>query len=1542
MNKRSAMRKQLAVILSLSIIFSLGLQPVMPIMQAFSEDRSEKHLPSYYQTERNFQSLTAAAAIVQPVNQLAIGDYVKVSSQQITRTLYNYTYTALIKNTGPALTNVTATLTSLDPHTTVIQGTVSFGNVGADSSRRSVNTFTIQQDRTFLFDEAGLYWDISYDPAVAPPPTANAGADQVAQLGSTVTLDGSASVGFNDTTIGYSWTIISKPSGSAAVLSNAGVARPTFIVDLPGNYVIELICSDASGSSAPSRVTVSVTAAKPVANAGQDQRVTVGDVVTLDGSKSSDLNGLSLEYIWSLDSRPSGSNAVLINANSVSPTFTVDRPGSYVARLIVRDAYAESDADTVEISTNNLAPIANAGTQQSVAVGSEVTLDGSKSTGLNGLPLNYTWSFVSKPAGSSAALTNSTTVNPKFTADVAGDYVARLVVSDTLMESAPTTVLISTYDVAPIAAAGAEQNVTAYSTVTLDGSKSSDPQNYPLTYKWSVTTQPAGGDVALSNDTIANPVFTPILAGTYVFQLIVNNGKLDSTPSTVKIEVTELEVAVPNVVGLQQAAATAQIEAALLRVNGTVVHVSHPTIPAGAVVSQNPAAGTTVKAGSSVSLEISTGPAVLPLTFTGSYSIPASTVGTAITSIKVADGVSGGSTPYTFSADNRLPAGITISSAGVISGTPTATQSAGTAKITVRDSSTPTAQTLEFSISYGTISAAIQPLAFSGNYSIPPSTVGTAITQITLSASGGVPPYTFSSDNRLPVGITISSAGSISGTPTTAQPAGTATITVTDNARNTANIEISFGAVSPAPLPLTFTYIAAYDIPASTVGTAIAEINVAVGVSGGFGTYSFSATGLPTGISISSAGVISGTPTTAQNAGTATITVTDSSSPTPQRKSITINFGAVSPAPQMVVVPNIAGKTRAEAEAMLQARGLTGTVVAEKSSATIPAGSIISQAPAPGTSMMSGNSVSLVLSKGLNDSVIIEANPRISVVGVDFTPRSIVDNSTSFLARWSSVSSITSVQNPDGSYAVAAENAARTAVYLLEINNSSGAITKEFKIDNLLPLFGGFTKDTFGNYYLFFGQNIDDSDTITKNLILAKYNSSGALVASNQFTAPIGFLSSVDRGVIHPFAAGSARLTISDDKLLVFFSREMHASPDDGRNHQAAWGAVYSINDLRMLTENPAAYSNYKWAVEWTSHCFNQSVIPIQGGGFAYVIHGDAYPRSAAVTVVKETSTSPQKSLFSFPGTGTTGDNTTNAQVGGIAESSTGFIIVGAYGTPNRNLFVQSVSKNMATVNTAKYLTNYENPDNAAHPKIVRIGTTDEFLVLWEKRTSSGVYNGTYGAIVGPTGDIIQNLGKISDTTKLNMYDDLHYNAVTGKAFWVTNLGNALQINEFDPKAVSSIGSGNINVRVVNVNGRIIENAQVSYNGTAFTYNNGIFSASALPTGNITLDASAPGYTSKSTPVLNLGVDSVTDIVLDGSSLGFSISDATGITATLDDGSVFSVYSNIFSYIGLPEGRYNVTLSKPGYVPVTIKNVQTFNNSSTYWGWGVITFQPEP
>ncbi|MFO7559166.1 MAG: PKD domain-containing protein, partial [Desulfobacterales bacterium] len=262
-------------------------------------------------------------------------------------------------------------------------------------------------------------------------PVANAGPDQSGVYGQTITLNGSGSSDVDGDQLTYSWFFTSRPPGSAAALTYADTARPNFTIDVSGDYTIQLIVNDGTVNSAPDTVTISTNNSAPVANAGPDQSGVYGQAITLNGSGSSDVDGDSLtSYSWSFTSRPPGSAAALTYADTARPNFTIDVSGDYTIQLIVNDGTVDSAPDTVTISTNNSAPVADAGPDQTVLNGDLVTLDGSGSSDVDGDSLAYSWSFTSRPTGSNAALSNADTARPNFTIDVSGDYTIQLIVND--------------------------------------------------------------------------------------------------------------------------------------------------------------------------------------------------------------------------------------------------------------------------------------------------------------------------------------------------------------------------------------------------------------------------------------------------------------------------------------------------------------------------------------------------------------------------------------------------------------------------------------------------------------------------------------------------------------------------------------------------------------------------------------------------------------------------------------------------------------------------------------------------------------------------------------------------------------------------------------------------------------------------------------------------------------------------------------------------------------------------------------------------------
>jgi hypothetical protein len=276
-------------------------------------------------------------------------------------------------------------------------------------------------------------------------------------------------------------------------------------------------------------------------------------------------------------------------------------------------------------------------------------------------------------------------------------------------------------------------------------------------------------------------------------------------------------------------------------------------------------------------LEGTAGPADLVITTT---TVPNGQIGVAYSQTLVA---TGGTTPYTWSTvGGTLPSGLSLSSGGVISGTPTAT---GTSSFTVQvtDSQAP-ADTATGALSIA-VSAFVPDLVIT-TASVPNGQIGVAYSQ-TLAATGGVTPYTWSTvGGILPSGLSLSSAGVISGTPT-ASGTSNFTVRVTDSQGTPDTYDQALSIAIPADLAVTTS-----SPPNGSVGTAYSQTLAATG---GVTPYSWSTVGgtLPSGLSLSSGGVISGTPT-ATGTSSFTVQVTDSQTPTDtatRALSITVTAG---------------------------------------------------------------------------------------------------------------------------------------------------------------------------------------------------------------------------------------------------------------------------------------------------------------------------------------------------------------------------------------------------------------------------------------------------------------------------------------------------------------------------------------------------------------------------------------------------------------------------------------------------------------------------
>ena len=275
--------------------------------------------------------------------------------------------------------------------------------------------------------------------------------------------------------------------------------------------------------------------------------------------------------------------------------------------------------------------------------------------------------------------------------------------------------------------------------------------------------------------------------------------------------------------------------------------------------------------------------------------------------------VTGGVAPYSLTVTGgALPAGLSLSSTGVLSGTPTE-GGAFSFTVTAVDASTgagsnTASQTIVLTVSGSTI--AITP------NNLPAATRGVAYSQA-LTSSGGVAPYSYEVvSGALPAGLILSTTGQISGTPTVTG-AFAFQVRAADSAggtgpySGTANLTLTVSAANLTVTPTT--------LPEVLAGTTYSQQMQATGGQGG---YSFAVTAgtLPQGITLSTAGALSGRPTTAGSF-VFTITATDGFGNT-GAVALTLK---VAGRPDPSTDPDVRGLNTAQAEAT---RRLAGTQMA--------------------------------------------------------------------------------------------------------------------------------------------------------------------------------------------------------------------------------------------------------------------------------------------------------------------------------------------------------------------------------------------------------------------------------------------------------------------------------------------------------------------------------------------------------------------------------------------------------------------------------------
>ncbi len=324
---------------------------------------------------------------------------------------------------------------------------------------------------------------------VNQPPVADAGDDRVILPDTYIKLDASGSSDPDGKIESYKWT------EDGVELSTRRSFNKIFDA---GRHEITLSVTDNDGDTGEDTLEILVNCA-PIADAGPDMTVPEGTLVHFNATNSSDPDGNTLYYEWKEDG---------VGILNLAQSFDMVLPiGTHSIMLTLTDGYGATATDRVAIevtAVDQKPPIADAGSDQAVLIGTAVVLDASGSTDPDGEIVKYEW------LEDSAVISESMVFEHIFPKGV-NHITLRVTDNDGASGTDDATITARSSMVMPEADAGADREALEGTEIILDASRSSGEN---LTYQWILN------GTTISEERMFYHLFDP---GTYTVTLSVTD-----------------------------------------------------------------------------------------------------------------------------------------------------------------------------------------------------------------------------------------------------------------------------------------------------------------------------------------------------------------------------------------------------------------------------------------------------------------------------------------------------------------------------------------------------------------------------------------------------------------------------------------------------------------------------------------------------------------------------------------------------------------------------------------------------------------------------------------------------------------------------------------------------------------------------------------------------------------------------------------------------------------------------------------------------------
>ncbi|MEQ7327964.1 putative Ig domain-containing protein [Xanthomonas campestris pv. campestris] len=554
------------------------------------------------------------------------------------------------------------------------------------------------------------------------------------------------------------------------------------------------------------------------------------DVTTCDGTGVDDIgvgwNGVQPAHGTIVVPNPSGAQGTQIvtythnGDNATSDTFPLEDGRSDIITVNITITPSQPTLSINDVSVNE----GNAGTSNAT----------------------FTVSL-SQPAGAGGASFDIATADGSATAGV--DYVASSLTGQTIpagSSSATFTVLVNGDTLS-------EPNETFFVNVSnVSGAGVSDAQGQGTIVNDDALPSLSIDDVSVNegNSGTTTATFTVTLSAASGQTVSVNYASADGTATAGSDYVARS--------GTLTFAPGTTAQGVAITVNGDTALEPNETFSVGLSGASNASIARATGAGTILNDDV--------VVTVGPASLPAATAGSAYSQNLSA---SGGTAPYSFAVTaGALPAGLTLSAAGVLSGTPTATGSFNFTATATDSGGSPTSGNRAYTL---TVAGATVTLPAT---SLPAGTAGQAYSGALNPATGGIAPYTYAvTAGALPAGITLNgSSGALTGTPGSVGSFAFS-VTATDSTSGTPSQGTRGYTLNIAAPPIV---VAPSTLPAATRGTAYSQTLSAGGGTAPY-TYALASGALPAGLTLASNGTLSGT-ATVEGSFNFTVTATDAGS----------------------------------------------------------------------------------------------------------------------------------------------------------------------------------------------------------------------------------------------------------------------------------------------------------------------------------------------------------------------------------------------------------------------------------------------------------------------------------------------------------------------------------------------------------------------------------------------------------------------------------------------------------------------------------------